>query len=190
MSPASQRHCLWKIKPIALKDALLSQGGNNFVYIPTLKSARAALEEGDRKYIHWEQVSSRERFAALTPDINWLKLWDDARDHGLPGTRALEATLRILMTPKYENYSCYICGHKPYSSQFPADHIAKIHLGCSADQLQKSLTDPSEEAFTLAASLRTKFHRPSRIIHKYLLFAYYFVCYIYILCWSRSNELF
>ena len=34
-------------------DALLSQEGSNFVYIPILKSARAALEEGDRKYIHF-----------------------------------------------------------------------------------------------------------------------------------------
>ena len=108
------------------------------------------------KYI-WEQGSSRESLAALTPDINWLKLWDDARDNGLPGTRALEATLLILTTPKYENYSCHICGHIPDSSQSPAHHIGNIHFCCSADQLRESLTGPSEETFTLAASLRATF---------------------------------
>ena len=98
-------------------------------------------------------MSSRERFAALTPDINWLKLWDDARDHGLPGTRALEASLRILMT-----------------RTIPVTSVATSHIqanlqwitlpkSTSADRLQKSLTDPSEETFTLAASLRATFHR-------------------------------
>ena len=126
-------------------------------------------------------MSSRERFAALTPDINWLKLWDDARDHGLPGTRALEASLRILMT-----------------RTIPVTSVATSHIqanlqwitlpkSTSADRLQKSLTDPSEETFTLAASLRATFHRHHEnstdpvvpiFIHRYF-FAYYFVCYIY-----------
>ena len=120
----------------------------------SLKDIRKALEEKDREYI-WEQVSTRESLASLTPDVNWLRLWDDARDYGLQGARALMANLRILTTPKFENYSCQICGHKLDSKQFPADHIASIHLGCSADHLRDLLLDPSDETFTLPASLRT-----------------------------------
>ena len=120
----------------------------------SLKDIREALEERDRKYI-WEQVSTRDILASLSPDINWLRLWDDARDYGLPGAKALEAKLRILTTPKFENYSCHICGHKPDSKQSPAVHIASIHLGCSANHLRDLLLDPCEETFTLAASLRT-----------------------------------
>lgn len=62
--------------------------------------------------------------AALLLDINWLKLPDDAWDYGLPGAIALEATLSILTTPTFENYTYYICGHKSDSNQSPVDHIA------------------------------------------------------------------
>jgi hypothetical protein len=113
-------------------DALLSQGGDSVECALISKSVRAALEEEDRKYI-WEQVSSRESLAALTPDINWLKLWDDTRDHSLSGARALEATLLILTTPKYENYSCYICGHKPVNLQritLPTSTSAALLINC------------------------------------------------------------
>ena len=39
------------------------------------------------------------------------------------GARALMTNLRILMMPKFENYSCHICGHKLDSKQSPADYI-------------------------------------------------------------------
>ena len=135
-------------------ESLLSQSSNDGQSPLSLKDIRKALEEKDREYI-WEQVSTRESLASLTPDVNWLRLWDDARDYGLQGARALMANLRILTTPKFENYSCQICGHKLDSKQFPADHIASIHLGCSADHLRDLLLDPSDETFTLPASLRT-----------------------------------
>ena len=115
-------------------ESLLSQSSDNGQCPPSLKDIREALEERNRKHI-WEQVSTRNSLASLSPDINWLRLWDNARGYGLPGAKALEAKLRILTTPKFENYSCYICGHKPDSKQSPAVHIASIHLGCSANHL-------------------------------------------------------
>ena len=68
------------------------------------------------------------------------------------------ANLRILMTPKFKNYSCHICGHKLNFKQFPANHIASAHLSCSADYLRGWLLDPSDETFTLPASLTTSLH--------------------------------
>ena len=111
------------------------------------------LERKDREYI-WKQVSSRESLTALTRD-NWLKLLDDARDYGLPGVRALEATLRTLSIPVFRELSCHICSHKYNSSRLPAEHIAEVHLGCTLDHLLGLLTDPSEETFTVTASLKS-----------------------------------
>ena len=73
-------------------ESLLSQSSDNGLCPLSLKDIREALEERDRKYI-WEQVSTRDSLASLSPDINWLRLWDDARDYGLPGAKALEAKL-------------------------------------------------------------------------------------------------
>ena len=112
------------------------------------------LERKDREYI-WKQVSSRENLTALTGDINWLKLWDDARDYGLPEVRALEATLRTLLIPVFGELSCHICSHKYDSSRPPAEHIAEVHLSCTLDHLLGLLTDPSEETFTVTASLKS-----------------------------------
>ena len=105
----------------------------------------------NRAYI-WEQVSTRESLASLSPDVNWLRLGDDARDYGLLGAKALMTNLRILTTPKFENYSCHICGHKLNPKQFSANHIASIHFGCSVDHLRDLLLDPSDDAFMLPAT--------------------------------------
>ena len=69
-------------------ESLLSQSSDNDQCPLSLKDIREALEERDRKYI-WEQVSTRDSLASLSPDINWLRLWDDARDYGLPGAKAI-----------------------------------------------------------------------------------------------------
>ena len=144
----------WRVFMALTIQKVSSKSSDNGQCPPSLKDIREALKERDHKYI-WEQVSTRDSLASLPPDINWLRLWNDARDYGLPGAKALEAKLRILTTPKFENYSCHICGHKPDSKQSPAVHIAIIHLGCSANHLRDLLLDPCEETFTLAASLRT-----------------------------------
>ena len=168
-----------------LTDALLSQCSHNVECPLTLKAVRKVLEEKDREYI-WEQGSFRESLAALTPDIYWLKLWDDARDHSLPGARALVAILHII-APKFESYSCYICCRKPDSSQFPADHIAP-RVVCRS---RKLLTDPSEETFTLVASFSATL--PLLLLHEHMhpvLLLLFIFTLSAITCWSRSNELF
>ena len=88
------------------------------------------LERKDREYI-WKQVSSRESLTALTQDINWLKLWDDARNYDLPGVIALEATLRTLSIPVFGA----IFAATSNSSRTPAEHIAEVHLGCTLGSL-------------------------------------------------------
>ena len=146
-------------------------------------------------------MSTRESLASLTPDVNWLRLWDDARDYGLQGARALMVNLQILTTPKFENYSCQICGHKLDSKQFPADHIASTHLGCSADHLRDLITSgtcywtpvtkrsrcllPSELHF-LHLNITQKLHIPGLFtcINIYTHFMMHFLFFA-IPCWSR-----
>ena len=111
------------------------------------------------------------------------------------------ANLRILTTPKFENYSCQICGHKLDSKQFPADHIASIHLGYSADHLRDLLLDgptlvtkhsccllPSEPHF-LHLNITQMLHIPGLftciIIYTHFMLHFYFA----IPCWSCRNEL-
>ena len=73
----------WKVFTELTIQKVFSQSSNNGQSPLSLKDIRKALEEKDHEYI-WEQVSTRESLASLTPDVNWLRLWDDARDSGLP----------------------------------------------------------------------------------------------------------
>ena len=50
-------------------ESLLSQSSNDGQSPLSLKDIRKVLEEKDREYI-WEQVSTRESLASLTPDVN------------------------------------------------------------------------------------------------------------------------
>ena len=62
----------------------------------------------------------------------------------------------------------------------PAEHIAEVHLGCTLDHLLGLLTDPSEETFTVTASLKSvhpqsaSFHRPR--VHYYFFNRFSLFC--------------
>ena len=101
----------WKVLTELTIQKVFSQSSNNGQSLLPLKDIRKALEEKDREYIWWP-VSTRESLASLTPDVNWLRLWDDAGDYGLPRAKALMANLRNLTTLTFENYSCHFCGQK------------------------------------------------------------------------------
>ena len=102
------------------------------------------------------QVSNHESLTVLTRDISWLRLWDDARDYGIQGTRALESALRTITIPYIEEFSssCHICGHNYHKDRPPAEHIMVSHLQCDLEHLVE-LQNPCEETFTVATSLKT-----------------------------------
>ena len=52
-----------------------------------LNTVKKALREGDRDYI-WREVLSHKSLAAFNRDMNWPKLWHDARDHEIQGPRS------------------------------------------------------------------------------------------------------
>ena len=85
---------LEKIYGTHFTETLLMQHRDEIECPLTIKAVWKQLEDMDRDYI-WMQVSSRE---SLT---HWLRLWDDTRDYGLPGARALEAFLRTLTIPVF-----------------------------------------------------------------------------------------
>ena len=122
----------------------------------SLRSVKKILQEKDRDLI-WRQVSNHESLTVLTRDISWLRLWDDARDYGIQGTRALESALRTITIPYIEEFSssCHICGHNYHKDRPPAEHIMVSHLQCDLEHLVELLQNPCEETFTVATSLKT-----------------------------------
>ena len=116
-------------------------------------------------------MSSHESLAVLTRNINWLRLWDDARDYGIQGARALESTLRTITIPIIEEFSsCHLCGYRYFKGHPPAEHIMEAHLSCDLVEL---LEDPCEETFTVATTLMSVTYRI--IGHSYLFIAYCFI---------------
>ena len=55
--------------------------------------------------------TGRESLVSLSPDVNWLRLWDDARDYGLPKAKALMTNLRILTMLKFEMFVRFVTEH-------------------------------------------------------------------------------
>ena len=99
-------------------------------------------------------MSSHESLAVLTRNINWLRLWDGARDYGIQGARALESTLRTITIPIIEEFSlCHLCGYRYIKGHPPAEHIMEAHLSCDLVHLLELLEDPCEETFTVATTL-------------------------------------
>ena len=99
-------------------------------------------------------MSSHESLAVLTRNINWLRLWDDARDYGIQGARALESTHRTITIPIIEELSlCHLCGYRYIKDHPPAEHIMEAHLSCDLVHLLELLEDPCEETFTVATTL-------------------------------------
>ena len=88
----------------------------------------------------WKQASCHESLTALSPHINWLKLWDGARDYGIQGVRrALASALCTITIPIFiirEEFSCYIlCGHRFLKGHLPAEYILEAHFDCDLEYL-------------------------------------------------------
>ena len=65
--------------------------------------------------------------AKVASEVNWLKLWDLALDHGIQGTSALQALYRTLTTPSFGPSSCPHCTENfalPYFDHFISSHSA------------------------------------------------------------------
>ena len=140
-----------------LTEVILQQE-KNFENHLTLRAVKDKLQAADRDYI-WSLVSSRENLAALSRDISWMRLWDEAREQGIRGARAIATVLRVITIPVFtDDFACPVCGHKYGRSNLPADHITKVHLGCELKHLLHLLTTPCEETFEKALSLRTILH--------------------------------
>ena len=72
----------------------------------TLRAVKDKLQAADRDYI-WSLVSSRENLAALSRDISWMRLWDEAREQGIRGARAIATVLRVITIPVFtDDFVC------------------------------------------------------------------------------------
>ena len=49
----------------------------------------------DIDYI-WSQVEKQNSLRSLSSEISWPKLWDMARDQGIPSSRSLTVTIKVL----------------------------------------------------------------------------------------------
>ena len=94
-----------------LTEVILQQE-ENFENHLTLRAIKDKLQAADRDHI-WSLVSSHENLAALSRDISWMRLWDEAREQGIQGARAIATVLRVITIPVFtDNFACPVCRHK------------------------------------------------------------------------------
>ena len=129
-----------------LTDAIVPQKEDNPENRLSLKTVKEPLQYADCDRT-WTQVSSREYLTALSRDIHWLRLWDEARDHGIQGARSIISILRVITMPVFsDDFSCSMCGLK---GCLPASHITEAHLGCHLNDLLDFLRYPCEKTFIM-----------------------------------------
>ena len=46
----------------------------------------------------------------ISSQSSWLKIWDEALNHGSKGTNTIQKIIRILAHPDSDNMHCFICG--------------------------------------------------------------------------------
>ena len=101
---------------------------------------------------------SRQSLAALSRDINWRKLWDVAREHGIQGAWSISAVLRAISMPVFsKDLSCHICDFSYHEGSTPLAHISEFHLDCDINHLLDLLRDPCDDTFIVAASFKSTF---------------------------------
>ena len=97
-----------------LTEVILQQE-ENFENHLTLRAVKDKLQAADRDHI-WSLVSSRENLAALSRDISWMRLWDEAREQGIRGARAIATVLHVITIPDI------LCAGTSTAGAIPADH--------------------------------------------------------------------
>ena len=61
----------------------------------------------------------------VSSEISWLRIWDEALDHGPKGTSTLQKIIRVLAHPCGESIHCFLCG-QPFDTSF-LTHIHSDH---------------------------------------------------------------
>ena len=87
----------------------------------------------------------------LSGEISWLKLWDIAREHGIPGTKSIREILKLTTKPTFGDQLCPFCGDAIPSTIAFADHVGEKHLNCS---MLKYLENADEKIFEIGRDLK------------------------------------
>ena len=120
----------------------------------SLQYIKKTLQKADIN-LTWDRISSRSSLTLLSHDINWMKLWDVAREYGIQGARSITSALKTITIPVFsDEYQCQICDFVFTKGTPPAAHLSETHLGCSLQHLLNLLKDPCEETFSTTASLK------------------------------------
>ena len=93
-----------------------------------LKQAKANIIKLDWK-TSVEMAAARSSTSAII-DTNWLRVWEEVRDHGTYWTSILQNFYKLLTTTLFDDRLCPRCDqHIPISSSF-VEHYAAVH--CSS----------------------------------------------------------
>ena len=65
--------------------------------------------------------------ASVAKTTSWCKLWDTALDFGVKGTRGLQALVREMSRPIFDNSSCNLCNESLNKDTLWFEHICHHH---------------------------------------------------------------
>ena len=94
-----------------------------------------------------EMAAARSSTSAII-DTNWLRVWEEVRDHGTYWTSILQKNYKLLTTTLFDDRLCPRCDqHIPISSSF-VEHYAAVHCS-STTMFETVLLDLKSGSFSL-----------------------------------------
>ena len=131
-------------------DALLGTNSTAHV-LSNLDSVEAAVKSQIKSIKALDAVATLEdannhQSVKLAKDVNWLKVWDAARDRGRFWTGIVQCFYKLLTTPLFGERICWKCNSPIPPGNAFIEHLSSAHVttSISLDSLMSDLTSNSD----------------------------------------------
>ncbi len=129
-----------------------------------LMSRKASWGEPERVHLSHLEAETHSS-TSLASRVNWLRIWEAARDRGPYWTTIAQSFYRLLTTPLFGDRTCWKCSDVIPPSLSFIDHLTSSHCINSIDlnDLLSTLSSDSD----LSHSLSHPFHCMKVIVSSY-----------------------
>ena len=111
--------------------------------------------------LDWSRTMSKAashpslKHAISSPTItsSWCRMWDQALDHGVRGTKLFQSFFRCLTKPLFGDRLCHVCKSTIPTPMSFFEHLCSAHIDFDSTSLPSILEDGGSELFHLAQKL-------------------------------------
>ena len=91
------------------------------------------------------QEAANHQFVILASKVNWLRVWEAAREKGQYWTGIVQSFYRLLTTPVFWQWICHICGSFISPDTSLIEHFSLHHITSSVS-LTSLMSDLSSDS--------------------------------------------